>query len=417
MKREGRNHIPRRPMEESNWYLRYLSPASRLSIIAGESADDDCSTPSDVKIADEFFNTFRVYWSVFQDLKRIVLEQNIHDPQKKDIMGHSSNVELLILGVLFYCGFDTTFTFLYSQTNIDAETHRTFHHKVTGAFYNMKDQYIYLPRTEEELSFVAGEYDAVGFPGCAGSIDVVHFAWGNCPHAWLPIYKGKEAVPTIGFQVVVTNRRFIQHVSDGFPGTWNDSCSVKYDCAVKGLQPGGSSWLRSVKWAVLTDSGTECFEGCYFICDGGYLRWQSLVSPYEVPSVKKLEKYRGILAAVRKDVECTFGGMKKKFRSLKGWTSFKTVKNIQNHVVFCCILHNIMLKANGYLDVHYEHKGGVMQQIKRRFQKYNTDCDGCFVRANRSSQSPVTDTTKQKNEWKRRVLAIASHQTILANRN
>ena len=131
-----------------------------------------------------------------------------------------------------------------------------------------------------------------------------------------------------------------------------------------------------------------------------------------------LEDYRGTLAAVRKDVECTFGSMKSKFRSLKGWLSFKYIHEIQSHFVFCCIIHNIMLKANGYLDVDdYETPGGVMEKVKKTFKRYNSDCDGCFMRANvlpnRSSTPSVIDGYDQSEEWKRRVLAIAKHQFYL----
>ena len=218
----------------------------------------------------------------------------------------------------------------------------------------------------------------------------------------------------------MTARRFIQYVSDGMAGTWNDSSTVKYTEAVTSLQPTGTSWLRSVRWKTIgtEDDPGDSFQGCYFICDGGYLRWQSLVSPYEVPSLSHLEYYRGVLAAVRKDSECTFGSLKRKFRSLKGWSSFKYIHEIQSHFIFCCIIHNIMLRTNGFLDdEQYEVPGGVMEKVRRRFRKYNTDCDGCFMRATlhpeRSMTAAEVDGYEQDQEWKRRVLAISKHQYYL----
>ena len=34
------------------------------------------------------------------------------------------------------------------------------------------------------------------------------------------------------------------------------------------------SWLGRYEWVCETEEGEESFEGCYFMCDGGHLRWQ-----------------------------------------------------------------------------------------------------------------------------------------------
>jgi hypothetical protein len=46
----------------------------------------------------------------------------------------------------------------------------------------MKDDYIKLPRTEDNINHVARHYLAVGHPGCIGSIGCVHIGWNASKH-------------------------------------------------------------------------------------------------------------------------------------------------------------------------------------------------------------------------------------------
>ena len=111
---EPREYLPRAPKEGSSWYLRYLAVDKRNEIKRGEM--DPNASPSEIKLAKQFKNTFRVYWSVFQEIKELIVDRGFHDPKKKDAMGFSHDLELLVLGLLFYAGWDTTFDFV--GTNI-----------------------------------------------------------------------------------------------------------------------------------------------------------------------------------------------------------------------------------------------------------------------------------------------------------
>ena len=46
---------------------------------------------------------------------------------------------------------------------------------------SIKDEYIYMPRNDDDYRDVVGEYTARGLPGCIGSVDCVHIAWDRCP--------------------------------------------------------------------------------------------------------------------------------------------------------------------------------------------------------------------------------------------
>ena len=63
----------------------------------------------------------------------------------------------------------------------------------------------------------------------------------------------------------------------------------------------------------------ECTQvsGLYLICDGGYHLWRCLQFPLkDVPDIWA-RRWSKRLESVRKDVECAFGILKKRFRILK----------------------------------------------------------------------------------------------------
>ena len=60
-------------------------------------------------------------------------------------------------------------------------------------------------------------------------------------------------------------------------------------------------------------------KGCYVICDGGYHRWRQTMSPFKNGLASDVAGWRWNkwLESNRKDVECTFGILKARFRILK----------------------------------------------------------------------------------------------------
>lgn len=54
------------------------------------------------------------------------------------------------------------------------------------------------------------------------------------------------------------------------------------------------------------------------------------------------------IESVRKDVECTFGILKGRFRCLKLPIFYQSKEVIDNMFFTCCILHNILLNVDGY---------------------------------------------------------------------
>ena len=125
-------------------------------------------------------------------------------------------------------------------------------------------------------------------------------------------------------------------------GTRNDKHTVKLDAAVAKLRDG---WYKTVTWNFYDSDGQlKTAIGVYLICDGGYLRWPILICPYQSAHVATLEGYfSSNLESVRKDAECVFGILKKRWKMIEYGICFRDIRVAERVFLVCCMLHNFML--------------------------------------------------------------------------
>ena len=208
--------------------------------------------------------------------------------------------------------------------------------------YSMRDEYIKLPPDLESLQEVLNMYKAVGLPGCGGSIDVVHCKWANCPAGDRIKAKGKEKFPTLAFECISDQRRRVLGIAPVQYGSRNDQHIVRLDPCVRKLR---KEWYKDVDWSCFDVSGNEIWNtGVYLICDGGYLRWRTLICPYQYSKEGTRQGYFSAnLESVRKDVECTFGILKKRWRILEYGMQYRSAERNEKIFVVCCMLHNMMI--------------------------------------------------------------------------
>ena len=60
------------------------------------------------------------------------------------------------------------------------------------------------------------------------------------------------------------------------------------------------------------------------------------------------------LESIRKDVECVFGDIKNRFRLLRNRVAYHDYNLIYNAMKVAAILHNRLLKYNGYDEFNWE---------------------------------------------------------------
>src|SRR6056300_425717 len=87
------------------------------------------------------------------------------------------------------------------------------------------------------------------------------------------------------------------------------------------------------------------------ICDGGYHSWYFLMCPYKHQHEGTDEMiWSHMIESVRKDIECVFGILKKRFMILKYALRVHELETVGKIFRTCCILHNMLHEYDGYDD-------------------------------------------------------------------
>jgi hypothetical protein len=189
------------------------------------------------------------------------------------------------------------------------------------------------------------EYELLGLPGTIGSVDVTHVILDKCPTEFTNLASGKEGKPSLAFQVVVSHGRRILNVNNAEFGSYNDKTISRIDPFVKDIMNGVK--YNDVKYNMYTSDGVSHeVNGIHLICDGGYLKLPSMIDPITFRTDMKDVFWSEWVESCRKDVECTFGIMKNRFRILKNPLQYHSFKDIENIFIACCMLHNIILQVD-----------------------------------------------------------------------
>ncbi|WVZ73354.1 hypothetical protein U9M48_021670 [Paspalum notatum var. saurae] len=113
--------------------------------------------------------------------------------KKKDAVGHmgftSIHRLLVAMRMLAYGGPSDALddTFAMSESTVT----RTLLEFVQTVIDIYEEEYLRPPRARE-VQVILRQNEARGFPGMIGSIDCMHWEWGNCPTAWAGVYKGSH---------------------------------------------------------------------------------------------------------------------------------------------------------------------------------------------------------------------------------
>ena len=95
-------------------------------------------------------------------------------------------------------------------------------------------------------------------------------------------------------------------------------------------------------------------KGAWVVSDNGYTKWSILTPPFKSTCCRAEKRFSEWLESIRKDIECTFGMLKQRFRMLKAGTRVHNINLIDNVFVTCCASHNRLLEIDG-MDVPCEN--------------------------------------------------------------
>jgi hypothetical protein len=267
----------------------------------------------------KFRKYFRVPYSIYLSIVDWARNKNIRAVSTTDHFGRSSApLEVLILAVLTILGHGISFEIVSWLASISEPIIRNFYHlfceKYSKEFY---EQECGIPEDTEDINSILESYSQLGLPGCIGSTDCVHLAWDRCPSAHRTIHKGKEGYPTLAYSVTCTHSRRIIGVTKGFPGTVSDKTICRYDSFLIALRTQSRYLQLSYQLYNTQDDTLETMRGAYVICDGGYYKWRTMQCPRKNISILDMIKFSKYLESVRKDIERTFGILKKRVYILR----------------------------------------------------------------------------------------------------
>ena len=319
--------------KESTWYNLYIN-----------------SPPTSKRKLKIFRRRFRL---PYEEFIKMVDDLKTHEYftrwTKKDCIGNEpSDIRLLLLGTLRYLGRALTFDDIEEYSFISAEVHRNFFTSFleygTTVLYN---KYVIGPASEEDVSVFEKIFALAGFNGCIGSTDGTHVGMLQCP-SWATInHTGhKLAIPSRNYNATVTHSHQILGTTCGHPGTWNDKTLIMFDDLIRGVKEGRHYSNNEFKLLELDKDKNEIevtYQGAWFIVDNGYLNWSCTVPPMKHPVSYQQIRFSEWLESMRKDVECTFGSLKRRFAILKYGIRLSSIEQCDKVWRTCCALHNLLL--------------------------------------------------------------------------
>lgn len=263
-----------------------------------------------------------------------------------------SPLALLLLGALRYLGRGWTFDDIEEQTGINEETHRQFFHTFieygSSVLFN---KHVVMPQTAEEAATHIRDMAIAGFPGCFGSTDATHIAMACCRFGLRQSHKGhKLPYPSRTYNLTANHRRRILYTTSGHPARWNDKTLQRFDVLMNGIQSG--DLLDDVQFELYdtNESGEVIkvqYKGAWVIVDNGYLCWSTCIPPMKHAMTTEDIRFSEWVESMRKDVECTFGILKGRWRILKTPIRVHGVETVDKIWKTCCALHNRLLEVDG----------------------------------------------------------------------
>ena len=323
------------PPHESPWFKTYLACGKATEL----------SEKGKKKFRLRFRLPFDQFWELVDEVKQHHLHFGRH------LKGSSHPVELLLLGTLRYLGRGFTFDDLEESTAISREVHRKFFHSfITFGKTILYEKHVREPTALEFLRSHCAEFSAAGCHGAVGSMDGVHILCERVPHTLRNLHKAHKMTHTArAFNVTVNHRRMILSCTSGNPATFNDQTLVMFDHFVRGIHEGRKLSDLSFKlWE--RDGGAfvhRSYKGAWVICDNGYKNWSVTVPPVKVCTDVPTIRWSEWIESMRKDVECTFGILKGRFRVLKSGIRVHGTDTCDAVFLTCCALHNWLLDVDG----------------------------------------------------------------------
>jgi hypothetical protein len=186
-------------------------------------------TTDDTRDAIKFRQRNRIPVSMFFEFVKFALAQF---PPKSDASGRIFvPMELKVLGFFRFIAVNIGWDYISELSFVGIETHRNFAKKFALKVKQLYGpEWIRYPTTAREISLATQPFSILGLPGCVTQIDCTHVVWHQCPRRMrTSCTRFGFKKTTLSFLVANTFDTSIQHVSSGYPGTYNDKTIASLD--------------------------------------------------------------------------------------------------------------------------------------------------------------------------------------------
>ena len=267
----------------------------------------------------------------------------------------ASPISLLVLSSLRYLGRGWTFDDCAESTAISHDVIRVFFHRfITFGATKLYNKYVRVPSRAEDARDHMHEYTAAGFPGAIGSTDATHIMLERVSHRFRQSHLGFKMCHTARtYNITVNHRKKILSSTQGHPARWNDKTLILFDDFMQDLRNGHA--LQDVQFELYDydrqgNTIKVKYQGVWVLVDNGYMSWPTTVPPMKTTNRRSEIRFSAWLESLRKDVECTFGILKGRWRILKTGIRLAGVEAADKIFLTCCALHNWLLEIDGLND-------------------------------------------------------------------
>lgn len=198
------------------------------------------------------------------------------------------------------------------------------------------EEFLRVPN-RDDITQLLHESEERGFPGMIGSIDCMHWVWDKCPTAWHGEHTGHVHKPTIILEAVASQNLRIWHAFFGLPGSLNDINVLHRSPVFDGLASGTAA-------PVNFDVNGHSYDMGYYLADGIYPDWATLVKGVSAPVTAKQQLFTLKQAAYRKDVERAFGVLQAKFAVIRYPARLHHTSSLKATMKCAVIIHNMAVE-------------------------------------------------------------------------
>ncbi|XP_071704411.1 uncharacterized protein [Rutidosis leptorrhynchoides] len=229
-------------------------------------------------------------------------------------------------------------------------------------------EYMRKPTPQDVARLISAHAELHGFPGMLGSLDCMHWAWKNCPYKYKVHYtRGDHGYPTIMLEAVASYNLWIWHAYFGPAGSNNDiNVLNQSDLFNELLQDTAPPCNFSV-------SGCNFNKG-YYLTDGIYPDWATLVKSFKSPPDPKSAKFKKYQESAQKDIERAFSVLQGRWQIIKNPCRQFYVERIRRIMYACVILHNMITEDNGHamcsLEENYKPARRPHRSIQERVEAH-----------------------------------------------